>query len=116
MSRTTNRQARRYVERRQPFRGSNCFGERVGDGYVVYSYGRHWPLYIWLPDGGWYENSSSYSVSTSRHRSQLRPLEERGVPVSRHLMPLPGMMELVEQLLHPPQPVADDPNDEIWGE
>jgi len=41
----------------------------------VYSYGKHWPLFIW-ENGVWYENEDRASVSTSKHRTQLHPHAE----------------------------------------
>lgn len=70
---TANFKARQHVQDRQPFTGNNTFGERVGDAYAVYSYGYHWPLFVHV-DGKWYENEGRYSVTTSKHRSQLHPL------------------------------------------
>jgi len=71
------------VTDRKEFKGSNLFGEwdNVWDWlgnktpntpYVVYSYGRHFPIYVWLL-GVWYENTDKYSVSTSKHQTQARP-------------------------------------------
>lgn len=77
--RTANKDARREVQNRWEFKGANMSGQWIGHeattGYVVYSYGRHWPLFIYF-DGKWYENADSYSVTTSKHRSQLHPLAE----------------------------------------
>jgi len=71
-TKTSNRKARRFVQDREPFTGSNTSGGWEGkDTYVVYSYGRHWPLFIWA--GWWYENAGRYSVTTSKHSSQLHP-------------------------------------------
>ena len=69
-----NRQAQSFVERRQRFDGSHLFArhERAGV-YVVYSYGYHFPIYAHI-DGVWYANCDKYSVSTSRHQSQARPI------------------------------------------
>lgn len=76
--RVVNRDAREYVQKRVCFKGSNTFAEVCGNNgifYVVYSYGYHFPMYVW--DGSvWLENSDKYSRSTSRHQSQLHPLEE----------------------------------------
>lgn len=69
-----NYKAREYVQNRQPFTGSNTFGECVGNAYVVYSYGHHWPMFIYV-DGKWYENANKRSVTTSRHQTQLRPYD-----------------------------------------
>jgi len=78
--RVSNREAHAYVERHEPFKGSNTWAEWAHnrDGvsrYVVYSYGEHWPLFIY-EEGKWYENADKYSRSTSKHRSQLHPLCE----------------------------------------
>lgn len=82
--RTSNKDARQYVQRMVEFKGSNTFAEyqhSAGDSmrYVVYSYGYHFPMYIaeWTvgdrANATWYENSDKYSASTSRQQSLLRP-------------------------------------------
>lgn len=71
MARIANRDARQYVQRREPFQGSNLYGVTTDSRYVVYSYGTHSPLLIW--DGLWYENDDKYSRSTGRHLSQAHP-------------------------------------------
>lgn len=76
--RIANKAASAFVTHRQPFRGSNLYGEccpdaRVGQpDYIVYSYGPHWPLYIHI-DGRWFANGDRYSVTTSKHASQAHP-------------------------------------------
>ena len=70
-----NSKARGAVQTLSPFTGSHTFGEWNGSAYVVCSYGYHFPLFV-FKDGAWYENSDKYSVSTSKHRTQLHPLEE----------------------------------------
>lgn len=40
--------------------------------YVTYSYGPHWPMYIWQ-DGQWYGNKDKTSSTTSRHAILCRP-------------------------------------------
>jgi len=76
-NRVANKDARRYVQDRLPFEGSNTFGrwDNKGSRYVVYSYGSHWPLFIYT-ENKWYENADRRSVSTSKHRTQLHPLCE----------------------------------------
>ena len=78
----SNAKARPAVQTLSPFTGNNTFGEWSGSAYTVFSYGHHFPLFV-FKDGIWYENSDKYSVSatkysqtTSKHRSQLHPLEE----------------------------------------
>lgn len=75
MTRVANSRCREYVERRQPFLGSNLFAEwREERCYVVYSWGKHWPLYIWDAETErWFGNREKYSVSTNRHSSQACP-------------------------------------------
>ena len=67
-----------YVADKLPFKGHNLYGLRFGPNdscYVVYSYGEHWPLWLWV-DNHWFGNKSRYSVTTSKHRSHSWP---RGV-------------------------------------
>lgn len=71
--RVANHSAREYVKNRKPFKGSNCWGEKAGpDRYVVYSYGTHFPMFVY-DSGKWYGNKDRYSRSTNRRYSQLHP-------------------------------------------
>jgi len=71
----SNKEARAYVQEKRVFKGSNTAGTHRHGHYVVYSYGYHWPLFICLYGSQeWIENGDRYSVSTSKHRSQLHPL------------------------------------------
>ena len=72
-----NQNARKYVENRQVFTGSHTFSEYAknkngGELYVVFSYGYHFPLFVFT-ENQWYFNKDKYSVTTSKHKSQLRP-------------------------------------------
>lgn len=87
--RVANRDARKYVQQRKPFRGSTTSGTYIDDRYVVYSYGEHWPLFVY-DDGRWFANSDRYSRTTTKHRSQLHPLTDCT------LLPLSGMCGLVD--------------------
>lgn len=102
MKRIANRNAGTRAGTRTPFRGSNLFGEYLTPlhtpdaPYVVYSYGPHWPLYVW--DGSrWYENEDSYSSSTNRHRSQARPYTNAGYAETIP-MPCPDLRQMVDSL------------------
>ena len=81
-----NRDARQYVQKQHPFEGSNLFAQFYcvdpkdpspgQSGYVVYSYGEHWPLFVCIQFNGhdtWFENEDTHSQSTARHRSQSHP-------------------------------------------
>ena len=69
-----NRDASVYVDKRVTFKGSNIFSEWKNDKYIVYSYGKHFPMYIYK-GGVWYANGQKYSASTSRHQSHCMPSE-----------------------------------------
>ena len=69
--RIANTNAKDYVRSRIPFQGNNLFGESIRNGYAVYSYGYHFPLFVYsLIDRSWNGNSDKYSSSTSKHGSQ----------------------------------------------
>lgn len=76
--RTTNRNSSDYVRNGVPFTNSNgqLFGRWESPYlYAVYSYGPHWPLFVWA-DGEWFENEDRYSPTTSKHRTQSHPRVE----------------------------------------
>lgn len=108
MPRLSSHAARQMVVKRLQFRtGGALYAEyrKASDGthmYVVYSYGEHWPLFVYH-DGVWYENIDRYSVTTSKHRSQAHPhcptigvtCEELRRFVSRGLEACPKIERLV---------------------
>ena len=68
-----------YTTNKEEFNGSNTFAVAYGCNenngfsvYVVYSYGYHFPMYV-FKGGKWYENGDKYSQSTSKQQNQLRP-------------------------------------------
>ncbi len=97
--RATLREMRNYVTDRMPFINTNktCYAEHnlftpsaqsteTDIQYVVYSYGDHWPLFIFRPaNNTWYENTSKYGVTTSRHHSSCKPFNTptHGLPVDK---------------------------------
>jgi len=77
---TTLREAGTCVRRREIFTGNNIYGRWYSDDsgdhrwYVVFSYGSHFPMYIWDVDTVmWYGNRDRYSSTTSRHQSACAP-------------------------------------------
>jgi hypothetical protein len=87
MPRTSNSACRRYVEECLPFLGNNLSAVWKAKKYIVYSYGPHWPLFIYeQATDTWYANRDKYSQSTSRHYSQANPStynpEIKPVPLS----------------------------------
>jgi hypothetical protein len=74
MIKTTNREAGRYVEDKKDFVGSNTFGNNINGKFVVYSYGHHFPIYLYdFNENQWYGNEDKYSMTTSKHMTQLHP-------------------------------------------
>lgn len=93
VNRIANKDARSYVKNRQDFIGSNTRGSSftkvvvthkkddkwhpagkyyVNKLYVVHTYDA--PLFVYDPDTSyWFENTTRYSVTSSKHRSQLHP-------------------------------------------
>lgn len=60
------------MNRLEPFKANNVFAESYrGNSYVVYSYGYHWPMYVFTA-GQWFANQDRYSVTTSKQMSQAR--------------------------------------------
>jgi hypothetical protein len=74
---TTVSECRSYVERRVPFHTSNkqLFGYWTSSGvYAVFSYGQHWPLFIYEPTTNkWFANEDMGGTTTSKHYSKAHP-------------------------------------------
>lgn len=74
---TTVSECRHYVERRVPFHTSNkqLFGYWCDSGvYACFSYGQHWPLFIYEPTTHqWFGNEDKYGTTTSKHYSKAYP-------------------------------------------
>ena len=69
-----NRDARDFGESKEEFKANNLFAEFNHKGhYVVYSYGYHFPMFVFHKELGWIENDDKYSVSTSKQQTQARP-------------------------------------------
>jgi hypothetical protein len=96
MQRVSNKNASAVVAARQEFKGSHTFGEWDGDNYVAYSYGKHFPMYVYS-NGEWFENSDKYSVSTSKQQTQLRPTYHT----------TPKTTEELKQIIRGDKPQAD---------
>lgn len=73
----TNKEAQALVSTRVPFEThhGSIFAEALGDGkaYVVYSYGRHYPMFLWVEGRGWLRNADRSSNTTSKQRGQVHP-------------------------------------------
>ena len=78
--RVANKVIGAYIDKLEIVEGSNIFTENSGYQeqplYIVYSYGWHFPMYIYCRQADlWYGNSDKYSASTSKHQSQARPTQ-----------------------------------------
>lgn len=74
--RTTNGKCEEFVAELKPFKASNLYGgwvypkaEHEPAQYVVYSWGEHFPLFIYdVPEKQWFKNVSGTTQSTNAHR------------------------------------------------
>jgi hypothetical protein len=90
LPRVANAKCRPYVERCEPFRGSNLYGvyslmDADHEVYTVYSYDVHYPMFIHTK-GMWFENEDKYSASTSKQMTQARPMGVRPILLSTRWM------------------------------
>ena len=73
---TTLKQAVELVKNKSIFTAGNVFALNypVTGYYIVFSYGLHWPLFIYdYNKRQWYGNSDKRSITTSKHYSKLNP-------------------------------------------
>jgi len=75
--RIENAQAGRYAAEKKPFLSHNktLMGDwESGTLYVVHSYGRHFPIYIYDKSVDmWFANTNTASSTTSRHKTHAFP-------------------------------------------
>ena len=84
---TTNSKSYRYTTMKKQFKANNMFAQWTNGVYVVYSYGKHFPMYIYNPiEQIWYENKDKYSQSTSKQQNQARPTGADTVLISTDAM------------------------------
>lgn len=84
-NRCSNSDARRFIEYRDEFETNNKTmfgmwhtthdqGEQIDKVYAVYSYGFHFPMYVYDSQAGvWVGNKDKYSRTTSSHQTKARP-------------------------------------------
>ena len=74
MAKTTLRDMHAEVEGCRVFEGNSVFSTSNNDLYAVYSYGYHFPMYVYdFAIGEWVGNEDKYSVTTSKHQGKCRP-------------------------------------------
>jgi hypothetical protein len=97
--RCTNAEMWRLSTARQPFKNNNgtAWGQWLlgGNLYAVYSYGAHFPMYVYdNQTSQWYGNSDKYSRTTTRHQTQALPrVGEFGTPMV--YAPTQELMQLI---------------------
>jgi len=77
--RVANKDAKQYVDNLEKFDGSNLWSDYSCGGslYIVYSYNTHYPMYVYDKTVDvWYENTTWWSKTTLKHKSQARPSAE----------------------------------------
>jgi hypothetical protein len=94
--RIANRQAAHYVRKHEEFNGSHLFAEKrpAGEGYryAVFSYGHHWPLYVFDSEHEvWFGNKDTYSPTTSIHAGRSRP------PRVDHWLDISSMLRVADE-------------------
>jgi hypothetical protein len=90
------RQVPDHVSRRQSFKcNKSLFAEHREHGYVVFSYGHHFPVAVYdNRTGEWTVNSDKYSPTTSRHQSTVK----RGIPSGANEASTEAIREAVDAL------------------
>lgn len=68
----TNSQCCHIWAQQNKERGQTSNGNIFFNGKVIYSYGHHFPMAIFLDDNTVLINSDSYSISTSQHQTDVR--------------------------------------------
>lgn len=101
-----NRDAREYVLNHVVFSGNNIFSVRYNNLYVVYSYGTHFPMYVYdFEIENWIYNTGKYSATTSKHQSQTNPLAANPIHMNtdkiQHLINLGGYVDLCAERVNP---------------
>ena len=87
--RTANRRCKEFVEQKKPFKGSNMYGgwefprnEDASPMYVVYSWGTHFPMYLYEPtENEWFKNTDGTSHSSCQHRWDARLANTNYIPI-----------------------------------
>jgi len=74
-----NSDASALVLKREEFKINTMYAKWINGRYVVYSYGEHYPMFVWR-NGIWYENRDKYSQTTTIHHSAARP---KGTEIKR---------------------------------
>lgn len=99
MAKTTLNDMRTLVEGCREFEGNSVFGKWINGGemYCVYSYGFHFPMYIYDPAiKEWIGNSDKYSTTTSRHQSKCRPSDVKFWLDTKEMLHLIAMRGFVQ--------------------
>jgi hypothetical protein len=69
-----NKNAKELIGNLIAFQASNLYGVWRGNTYVVFSYGEHFPIYLWDDIAyKWIGNKDKYSQSTTRHQALAKP-------------------------------------------
>lgn len=75
MAKTTLKEMKYEVNGLRTFEGNSVFSKWVDENlYAVYSYGYHFPMYVYDAHiDAWVGNSDKYSVTTSKHQGKCHP-------------------------------------------
>ena len=79
MDKISNKQLEEYTKDLTEFvnHTDTVFARSTDELYVVYSYGEHFPMYIYDHQSEmWFGNSDRYSPTTTRHQTLAQPQDE----------------------------------------
>lgn len=102
VQRVTNREAAVCVAHKELFTNQkeSLYSKNMPIGYVVFSYGEHWPLCVFIEGVGWIINTDKTSPTTTRHLTQIRPTtpyKEVGVEEMKQLIKCRSYDEWVKE-------------------
>lgn len=105
--RVANNRIDLHVSSRRAFSNAkhSCYAMWTNDyTYAVYSYGEHFPMYVWSElSGTWYGNSDRFSITTTNHQRCARPsgqIEWRGTDRMQELACLGDVGFITKQIEH----------------
>jgi len=106
-NRITNAQMSEFTTKREPFTNGNisAYARRHGNLYAVFSWGDHYPMYVYdYVAEEWFGNSDKSTRSTQRHKSQAKPDVEnityRPTEYLQNIIAMGGYVQTVAQRIH----------------
>lgn len=107
-NRINNSQMSECTTKREPFTNNNisAYATRHGNLYAVYSWGGHYPMYVYdYVADEWFGNSDKSTRSTERHKTQARPdtnkpITYRPTEYLQNIIAMGGYVQTVAERIH----------------